>query len=79
MTYIVVKTGRAAEEKGDLSTFRDGGAVSAWAVDGMSWAVGAGILNGGDGGKLYPDLGADRSQVAAMLRRFHNWLEAQES
>lgn len=72
-----VKTGRAAEERGDLSTFSDARSVASWAKDAMSWAVGAGILNGGDGGRLLPEDGAQRAQVAAMLHRFQNWLEAQ--
>ena len=73
-----VKAGRAAGERGELSTFPDGPAVASWARDAMSWAVGAGILNGGDG-RLYPEAKADRAQVAAMLHRFQNWLDAQDA
>ena len=71
-----VKTGRSTDERGDLSAFSDAGAVASWATDAMRWAVGAGILNGSDG-KLLPGNGAQRAQVAAMLHRFQNWLEAQ--
>ena len=71
-----VKTGRNAVERGNLNTFYDAGAVASWATDAMSWAVGAGILNGSDG-KLLPGDGAQRAQVAAMLHRFQNWLETQ--
>ena len=72
-----VRTGRTAGERGDLSAFSDNGTVASWAKDAMSWAVGVGILNGGDGGRLLPAGAAERAQVAAMLHRFQNWLEAQ--
>ena len=71
-----VKTGQTADERGDLNAFSDAGAVASWAKEAMSWAVGSGILNG-SGGKLLPEDGAQRAQVAAMLHRFQNWLEAQ--
>ena len=71
-----VRTGRSAVERGDMSAFSDAGTVASWATDAMSWAVGVGILNG-SGGKLLPGDGAQRAQVAAMLHRFQDWLEAQ--
>lgn len=70
-----VKTGRSPSERGGLSDFPDAGSVAPWAGDAMSWAVGAGILSGSDG-KLLPGEGAQRAQVAAMLHRFQNWLDA---
>ena len=73
-----VKTGRAAGERADLSAFADTEMVAPWAEDAVSWAVGAGSING-SGGWLLPEEGAQRSQVAAMLHRFQNWLEAQDS
>lgn len=71
-----IKTGQLAGERGNLSAFPDAGEVATWAKDAMSWAVGAGILNG-SGGKLLPENGAERAQVAAMLHRFQDWLDAQ--
>lgn len=71
-----VKTGHTAGGRGDLNAFSDVGEVSSWAKNAVSWAVDAGILNG-SGGKLLPGNGATRAQVAAMLHRFHTWLEAQ--
>ena len=71
-----LKTGRIADERGDLSVFPDAWAVEFWAQDAMSWAVGVRIINGSDG-KLLPEDGAQRAQVAAMLHRFQNWLETQ--
>lgn len=70
-----VKMGGTAGERGDLNAFSDAGTVASWARDAMSWAVGAGILNG-SGGKLLPEGGAERAQVAAMLHRFQTWLDA---
>ena len=74
-----VKTGRTAGERGDLSAFSDAGEVASWAGDAMRWAVGAGILNGSGDGRLLPEDGAQRAQVAAMIHRFHTWLEARDS
>ena len=73
-----VRTGRSAGERGDLNAFSDAGAVAFWAEEAMSWAVGAGILNG-SGGYLLPEDGAQRAQVAAMVHRFQTWLETQDS
>ena len=73
-----VKMGYTADDRGDLSVFPDAEAVAPWAEDAVSWAVSAGIINGSGDGKLIPEAGADRSQVAAMLHRFHNWLGAQD-
>ncbi len=70
-----VQTGHTAGERGNLSGFLDAGSVSSWAGDAVSWAVGAGLLNGSDG-KLLPGSSATRAQVAAMLHRFQGWLDA---
>lgn len=56
----------------DLSGFEDSGAVASWAKEGISWAVGAGIL-GGDNGMLRPYGDATRAEVSAMLHRFMVW------
>ena len=71
-----VKTGLPAGEQGNLAAFSDAETVASWAEDAVSWAVGTGILNG-SGGMLFPEDGASRAQVAAMVHRFHNWMEAQ--
>ena len=54
----------------DLSAFPDGGETSSWAADALSWAVGEGIINGKDGGKLDPTGEASRAEAAVMLQRF---------
>ena len=54
---------------GDISAFPDHGSVSAYAADAVSWAVGAGLIQGSDGW-LLPGGGAIRAQAAAILTRF---------
>ncbi|OUN11564.1 S-layer homology domain-containing protein [Flavonifractor sp. An9] len=56
--------------KGDLTAFADGSTVSTWAADGMTWAVGAQLITGKDGGKLDPTGTATRAEVATILMRF---------
>lgn len=55
---------------GALSKFADGGKVSAWAADGMRWAVGSGLLTGKSANTLDPTGTATRAEVAAILMRF---------
>lgn len=61
-------------QTGDLSHFADHLAISPWAEQGLSWAVGAGIMNGDTNGKLDPSGSASRAEAAAMLQRFSNML-----
>lgn len=59
--------------KGDLSVFPDEDQVLAYAVDAMTWANGAGLINGDviDGVTCLDPWGnATRAQVAAILMRF---------
>lgn len=56
-----------------LSGFSDASSVPSWGRDAMSWAVGAGILNGSNGA-LRPGGDATRAEVAAMLHRFADWI-----
>lgn len=60
--------------RADLSTFRDGGSVSAYAMSAMRWAVGAGMLQGFPDGTLRPNGNLTRAQAASMLV----WLAAQK-
>lgn len=62
--------GLATEEAGDLTSFIDATDVSEWATGNVTWAVGAGLLNGRDDGTLDPLGNATRAEVAAMLQRF---------
>ncbi len=54
---------------GVLGGFYDGGSVSAWALDGMKHAVGAGLITGKDGDVLDPGGTATRAELAAVLCR----------
>ena len=56
--------------QGDLSFFTDSAAVSDWALDAMTWAVGAGLLNGMGDGTVVPRGHTTRAQAAAILTRF---------
>lgn len=55
---------------GDLDRFSDRGSISEWATKGLSWAVGAGILNGDPSGALLPGNSASRAETATMIQRF---------
>lgn len=57
-------------ESGDLAAFPDGSAVADWAREAVSWAVGAGLLQGGADGRLNPNAGVTRAETAQMLMRF---------
>ena len=62
--------GRDVSARGDLSAFVDADSTGAWAREAVEWAVGAGLINGKDGGRLDPAGVAARCEVAAMLHRF---------
>lgn len=70
------KMGYDLSASASLSGFRDASSVASWGTAAMSWAVGAGILNGSDGA-LLPNGDATRAEVAAMLHRFVNWSQGQ--
>ncbi len=54
----------------DMSVYADLDEVPEYAVDAMTWAVGAGIITGTSEDALSPLDGATRAQVATMLYRF---------
>lgn len=53
-----------------LESFADEENVSDWALQAMKWAVGTGVLNGKDGGRLDPTGTATRAELATILNRF---------
>lgn len=61
--------GYAPSKTENNHTYPDEASVSAWAQDAMQWAVGAGLINGKDGG-LAPQQNASRAEVATILQRF---------
>lgn len=58
----------------DLSGYTDAAAVGSWAADGLSWTVGAGLVNGTSATALSPKGTATRAQAATMLQRLGNWI-----
>lgn len=67
-----VEMGYDVSTRASLSSFSDAASVASWSKDAMSWAAGAGILNGSNGA-LRPSGDATRAEVAAMLHRFASW------
>lgn len=60
-----------------LERFRDGGKTSGWAVEGVSWCVEKGILEGKGGNILDPGAQTTRAEVAVMFDRFIQLLRTQ--
>lgn len=54
--------------RGSYTGFPDGSKISAYAANAMTWALGAGLINGSDG-RLLPQGTANRAQVAVILQR----------
>lgn len=57
-------------EDTNILSYKDFGEIGEWAVEGLQWAAGAGIVNGKPGGLLDPEGEVTRAETAAMLRRF---------
>ncbi len=55
----------------ELNGFVDGGSVADYAQEGMSWAVGNGIIGGMTADTLAPSGTATRAQFATILQRFY--------
>ncbi len=55
---------------GAISGFADASEVSAYAVEALNWAVGAGVVKGTKDNKLAPKGNATRAEAATMLMRF---------
>ena len=58
-----------------LDSAPDGARVSDWAKDAMNWALSVGLMRGDESGKLNPQGGATRAEVATMLMRFAEQLK----
>lgn len=62
-----------------LADFEDASLVSEYAVDAMRWAVETGLIGGADG-KLLPQSGATRAQLAQiLLRMYRTWSLPEQS
>ena len=64
--------GMTTETEGDLAGFVDAGEVSGYAVESMTWAVEAGLIEGvsSEEPTLRPKGSSTRAQVAAVVMRF---------
>lgn len=60
----------------ELGEYVDAAEVDAWAAQGMSWAVGAGLISGKEGSRLDPRGTATRAEVAVMIMRFCEYVES---
>ncbi len=58
---------------GDLNEYPDGGSVSGFAKDGVSFALGTGMIRG-DGGRINPQKNASRAEIATILQRFYEYV-----
>ena len=57
-------------QKGDLSAFRDNDEISAYALEAMTWAVGAGVIQGRPGNQVAPTGLTTRAELCTILVRF---------
>lgn len=72
----VKNTGADVEKGQSLAHFTDGTSASSWALTGLEWAVGEGLLSGYEDGTLRPGNGIKRAELAAVLRTFcQNYLD----
>lgn len=63
--------GKNVTATGNVSTFADAASISSWATEPVSWAVGAGLINGRDGNMIAPQGTATRAEAATMFWRFN--------
>lgn len=62
-------TGASEPVTDGISEYPDGGQVSAWAVDGMNWAVEQDLIRGQGDGNLAPADPVTRAEIATILQR----------
>lgn len=58
----------SAGDKIDLTGYSDYDKLASWAVAGMKWACGVGLISGVGGNELGPQSGATRAQAAVIFR-----------
>ncbi|MGN1307130.1 MAG: S-layer homology domain-containing protein [Faecousia sp.] len=63
------KNGATVSDGADLSAYKDGAKISAYAAEAMAWAVKNGIVNGVSADLLDPQGTATRVQAAAIVQR----------
>ncbi len=62
--------GYDVSDTGALDIYADGAAVSAWSLDAVNWAVGAGIINSRTDELFAPQAETMNAELAVMLHRF---------
>lgn len=72
------KIGLDTAPRAELTGFSDGNAVRDYAKDAMQWAVAVGLIKGSNG-KLDAGFGASREQIATIVMRFCQMIEAKNA
>ena len=72
LAVILWRYGGRPSVRGTLESFPDADEAGAWALEGLQWAVGQGVLTGKGNGALDPLGPATRAEVATVLKRFMN-------
>jgi len=62
--------GKNSTTQGNISGFSDSSKVSDWALNGIKWAIGTGIITGKADGRIDPQGKATRAEAALMIMRF---------
>ena len=57
-------------QSNDLAAFTDRGSVASYALDGMKWTVGEGIITGRTADTLQPQANLSRAEFATMVSRY---------
>lgn len=70
MLYRSAKLSGKTGASGSLAGFPDSGSVADWARDAVRWAVGANLIHGNGSGKLAPEDGVTRAEMAQILMQF---------
>lgn len=68
--YVQYKGYDTTQSGTGVQTFTDYGDISDWALEGVTWAVNAGLLGGKGNGILDPTGYATRAEVAQILMNF---------
>lgn len=68
LAAILYRYSGSPQANGSPEVFADWGSIHSYAVDAMSWAVERGILKGYADGTLAPRKGANRAELATVLR-----------
>ena len=61
--------GQNTSASGDLSGFADSGDISGWAIEGVRYGVGSGLIRGFEDDTVRPQGSATRAQVATIISR----------